>query len=84
MPSPSENLLQSWRSLHPQPIPASSPSGVGAFVEPKIIKKNIEATRGFLGEKDKITLEARRDFYAQAMGNHPSIKSKVPKIGIYL
>ena len=30
---------------------------------------------------DKNTLEAYRDSYAQAAGNDPSTKSKVPKIG---
>ncbi|CAN6587810.1 unnamed protein product [Malus baccata var. baccata] len=43
--------------------------------------KNIhKAIRGFLTKEDKTTLEAYRDSHAQAAGNYPSTKSKVPKI----
>ncbi|RXH76869.1 hypothetical protein DVH24_019757 [Malus domestica] len=44
-------------------------------------KNNREATRGFWIEEDKNTLEAYQDSYAQAASNHPSTKSKMPKIG---
>ena len=64
------------RSVHLLPFPTSRPTGVGAFVEQKIIKKNMEATLGSLGEKDKITLEAHRNSHAQADGNNSSIKVK--------
>ena len=46
------------------------------LLEQKIIKKNMEATRGFLGEKDKINLEAHRDSHVQAADNNGSIKVK--------
>ena len=69
---------QAIRSLHLLPFPASSPTGVGAFVEPKII---IRRHMDFWTKEDKNTLEVQWDSYARAAGNHPSTKSKVPKIG---
>ena len=60
------------------PFPMSSPAGVGAFAEPK---NNQEATCGFLGEEDKIALETHCVSYMRVVENHPSTKSKVPKIG---
>ena len=49
----------------------------------KIIKKNMEARREFLGKKDKITLEAHRDSHAHAMDNNSSIEVKGDQNGIY-
>ena len=66
------------RSLHLLPFPASSPTGVGAFVEPKIItRRHVDSWV----KEDKNTLEAYWDSYARAADNHPSIKSKMSKIG---
>ena len=66
------------RSLHPIPFPASSPTGVGAFVEPKIItRRHVD----FWVKEGKNTLEAYWDSYMRAADNHPSTKSKVPKEG---
>nr|XP_028949120.1 uncharacterized protein LOC103426280 isoform X1 [Malus domestica] len=53
-------------------------SGLITSVEPK---NNQEATRGFLGEEDKIILETHRVSYMRAAENHPSTESRVPKIG---
>ncbi|CAN6720839.1 unnamed protein product [Malus baccata var. baccata] len=39
------------------------------------------ATRGFLGEDDKIALETHQVTYTQTVDNHPSTESRVPKIG---
>ena len=52
------------------------------FVEVKIIKEIIEVTRGLLGKKAKITLEAHQDSHAHTMDNNGSIKeeSKVIKM----
>ena len=51
-------------------------------MEPKIIKKIMEATRGLLGENDKITLKAHQDSHAHEMDNNVSFKeeSKVIKM----
>ena len=66
------------KSLHMLPSPASSPTGVGAFVEPKIItRRHVD----FWVKEGKNTLEAYWDSYTRAAGNHPSTKSKVPKEG---
>ncbi|CAN6676700.1 unnamed protein product [Malus baccata var. baccata] len=47
-------------------------------------KNNHKATRGFLGEDDKFTLEAYRVSYTRAVENHLSTKSGVPKIVLTL
>ncbi|RXH84046.1 hypothetical protein DVH24_026945, partial [Malus domestica] len=65
------------KSLHLPPFSASSPTGVGAFVEPKIFTRRHV---GFLDKKDKNTLAVQRGSYAQAAGNPLSTKTEVPKI----